>query len=94
MDFFHIRRGGGVFDQPLQRLERKVFMLIGGELGTVDNAAHDTFPNMGMTDRIGAVIILLGFGFNPFASISQLARSSCEDFLFGNKPPYTSEGHI
>ena len=69
LSFFHIRRGGGVFDQPLQRLERKVFMLIGGELGTVDNAAHDTFPNMGMTDRIGAVIILLGFGFNPFTSI-------------------------
>jgi hypothetical protein len=46
-------------------------MLVCAELGFVDNSYNNTFTNMGLANRVGAVIIFFCLSANPFASVNR-----------------------
>lgn len=73
---FHIRCGSGILNQPLQRLEVEVLVLVSRKLGAVDNTADNTLAHMSLSNRIGAVIKVLSQLFNELAGVYSLRRSN------------------
>lgn len=55
LGLFHIRSRGHLFDNALQHLERKVLVLVSGELWAVHDAADNALAHMGLADGISTM---------------------------------------